>query len=403
LRFDFDRPIPRAGTDSVKWDGRQGYFGTEDVLPMWVADMDFAAPEEVSRALMERAVHPVYGYTLFPDAVYDALMAWMRTRHGWEIERDWILMVPGVVPSLHAAALAFAGAGEGVIVQPPVYFPFFSSVTVTGRHLIENPLREADGRYRMDFGHLEQCAAEADARLLMFCSPHNPVGRVWHADELREVLGIARRHGLVVLSDEIHHDLVYPEHKHIPLALLADDPGDIVTAVAPSKTFNIPGLGLSALIVSDPERRAALRRAFDLLHVTGSNPFSVTAFAAAYRHGGPWLDALLGYLAQSRNEVIAFLARHLPAITPVGPEGTYLIWLDCRELCRERGMDDAALRRLFIREARVGMNPGTVFGAGGSGFMRLNIGAPRALVREALDRIADALARRTPTISSLDT
>lgn len=375
----------------MKWDGRRGYFGTEDVLPLWVADMDFAAPEEVTRALAERAAHPVYGYTLFPDSVYEGLINWMKTRHGWDIQRDWILMVPGVVPSLHAASLAFAEAGEGVIVQPPVYFPFFSSVTTPGRHLIENPLREENGRYRIDFDHLEQCAAQPDARMLMLCSPHNPVGRVWDAGELREVLRIAKRHGLVVLSDEIHHDLIYPEHKHIPLALLVDDPGDIVTAVAPSKTFNIPGLGLSALIVSDPGRRAALRRAFDLLHVTGANPFSVAAFAAAYRHGAPWLDALMVYLARTRDEVVAFLGRHLPAIRPIPPEGTYLIWLDCRELCQRLGLDDAALKRFLIEEARVGMNPGTVFGAGGGGFMRLNIGAPRAVVLEALERIRHAV------------
>ncbi len=388
MLFDFDRVIPRAGTDSVKWDGRRGYFGTEDVLPMWVADMDFAAPEAVTRALTERAAHPVYGYTLFPDSVHEALIDWMKTRHGWAIERDWILMVPGVVPSLHAATLAFAGAGEGVIVQPPVYFPFFSSVTTPGRRLIENPLVEENGRYHMDFAHLEQCAAQTDARMLMLCSPHNPVGRVWDAGELREVLRIAHEHGLVVLSDEIHHDLLYPGEKHIPLALLADDPGDIVTAVAPSKTFNIPGLGLSALIVSNPEHRAKLRQAFDLLHVIGSNPFSVAAFAAAYREGGPWLDALMAYLAGTRDLVVAYLAQHLPGIRPSMPEGTYLIWLDCRGL----GLDDAGLKRFFIEEARVGMNPGTVFGTGGGGFMRLNIGAPRAVVMEALERMRHALA-----------
>jgi cystathionine beta-lyase len=360
--------------------------------------MDFAAPEEVTRALAERAAHPVYGYTLFPDSVYDALISWMKTRHGWTIEREWILMVPGVVPSLHAAALAFAEAGEGVIVQPPVYFPFFSSVTTTGRRLIENPLREQNGRYRIDFEHLERCAARSDARMLMFCSPHNPVGRVWNAEEQREILGIAKRHGLVVLSDEIHHDLIYPEHAHIPLARLVDDPGDIITAVAPSKTFNIPGLGLSALIVSNPEHRARLYHAFDLLHVVGANPFSVAAFAAAYRHGGPWLDALMAYLARTRDEVTAYLAEHLPGIQLIRPEGTYLIWLDCRELCRRSGLDDAALKRFFIDEARVGMSPGTVFGTGGDGCMRLNLGAPRGVVLEALGRIADALSRGASTI-----
>ncbi|KAF0102537.1 MAG: class I and II aminotransferase [bacterium] len=388
--FDFDRPIPRAGSDSLKWDGRRSYFGTEDVLPMWVADMDFAAPEAVIRALVARAEHPVYGYTLFPDGLYEALIAWMRDRHGWRIERDWILLAPGVVPSLHAAVLAFAAAGEGVIVQPPVYFPFFSSVTTPGRRLIENPLREEAGRYRMDFDHLEQCAARADARLLLLCSPHNPVGRVWDADELREVLRIARRHGLVVLSDEIHHDLVYRGEKHTPLALLADAAAEVVTAVAPSKTFNIPGLGLSALIVPDAGQRERLRRAFDLLHVSGANPFSIAAFAAAYREGGPWLDALLGYLAQTREAAITFFDEHMPAMRPLRPQGTYLLWLDCRGL----GLGDAALRRFFVEEARVGMNPGPVFGTGGEGFMRLNLGAPRSVVMAALERMRSALAGR---------
>lgn len=388
LSFDFDRLIPRAGTDSVKWDGRRAYFGTEDVLPLWVADMDFAAPEAVTRALAARAAHPVYGYTRFPDSAFEALIGWMKARHGWRVEREWIVMAPGVVPSLHAAALAFAEAGEGVIVQPPVYFPFFSSVTTTGRRLIENPLRLDAGRYAMDFEHLAECAAQPGARMLMLCAPHNPVGRVWRPDELREVSRIAGRHGLVVLSDEIHHDLVYPEHRHTPLALLAEDPAQVVTAVAPSKTFNIPGLGLSALIAPDPVLREKLRRAFDLLHVVGANPFSIAAFTAAYREGGPWLDALMAYLAGTRDAVTAYLDAHLPGIRPVRSEGTYLMWLDCRGL----GLDDAALKRFFIERARVGMNPGTVFGAGGSGFMRLNLGAPRALVLEALERMSRALA-----------
>ena len=391
MKFDFDRILPRAGTHAVKWDGRRGYFGTEDVLPLWVADMDFAAPEAVTRALAQRAAHPIYGYTLLPDSVFEALIGWMQNRHGWTVERDWVLLVPGVVPSLHAAVLAFAEAGEGVIVQPPVYFPFFSSVTTPGRRVIENPLRLLDGRYEMDFAHLERCAAEPDARLLLFCSPHNPVGRVWREDELREILRIARAHDLVVLSDEIHHDLIYPGQRHTPLACLAGAGDALVTAVAPSKTFNIPGLGLSALVVPDPVLREKLRRAFDLLHVTGANPFSLAAFEAAYRDGAPWLDALRAYLADTRDMATAYLAEHAPGIRPIAPEGTYLLWLDCRELCRARGLDDAGLKRFFIDQARVGMNPGAVFGTGGSGFMRLNLGAPRAVVMEALARIGQAL------------
>ncbi|MDD5331011.1 MAG: pyridoxal phosphate-dependent aminotransferase [Sulfuricella sp.] len=386
---DFDRDIPRAGTHSVKHDGRAAYFGTADVLPLWVADMDFAAPAAVTRALAARAAHPVYGYTFYPDGLFQALIGWLQKRHGWAVEREWIAMAPGVVPSLHAAVMAFAAPGEAVIVQPPVYFPFFTAVTGTGRRLVLNPLRLENGRYAIDFPHLERCAAEG-ARLLLLCSPHNPVGRVWTREELAEILRIARQYGLVVLSDEIHADLVYPGERHTVLATLATDADKLVTAVAPSKTFNIPGMGLSCLIAPDPALRGAVGRVFDTLHLGHSNPFSIAAFEAAYRDGEPWLDSLLPYLRDNRDFVGARLAERLPDIRLIQPEGTYLLWLDCRGL----GMDDAALRDFFVREAKVGMNPGTVFGAGGSGFMRLNIGSPRHVLVEALERIEAALAAR---------
>ena len=349
MSFDFDAPIPRDNTDSVKHDGRADYFGTPDVLPLWVADMDFAAPAEITQALLARAAHPVYGYSRYPDAMFTALIDWMRVRHGWPVERDWIMPAPGVVPSLHAAVLAFSEAGQGVIVQPPVYFPFFSAVTATGRKLIENPLRLQEGRYAMDFAHLEQCAR--DARLLLLCSPHNPVGRVWTREELAQLLDIAERHDLVVLSDEIHHDLIYPGQRHPVLATLTDNASRVVTAAAPSKTFNIPGLGLSVLISPDPARRAALAKAFDLLHAGNYNPFSSAAFAAGYQHGAAWLDALMAYLAQTRDYAIAFAREHLPGIRVIEPEGTYLLWLDCRELRTARGWDDLALKRFCVVQA----------------------------------------------------
>ena len=390
MSFDFDREISRAGTASLKYDGREAYFGDGNVIPMWVADMDFAAPEAVTRALTERAAHPVYGYTLYPDSLFEALMAWLKKRHGWNVERDWIMLCPGVVPSLHAAVMAFTQSGEGVIVQPPVYAPFFSSVTTTGRRLLLNPLRLQDGRYTIDFEHLEQCCAAEGASLLLLCSPHNPVGRVWNPQELGEVLRIARRHGLTILSDEIHADLVYPDKRHTTLATLAESGDAVITAVAPSKTFNIPGLGLSALIVPDTKHRAALHRAFDMLHVSASNPFSVAAFEAAYREGEPWLDSLLDYLNETRDVVGRYLRQHVPRIHLVEPEGTYLLWLDCRAL----DMDDKRLKQFLVHQAGVGMSPGTVFGDGGSGFMRMNIGASRHVVIRALERIAHALESR---------
>lgn len=389
MSVDFDREIRREQTNAVKFDARRAVFGTEEVIPLWVADMDFAAPEAVTQALAERAQHPVYGYSLFPDSLYASMIDWFRLRHGWQIERDWILMAPGVVPSLHAAAMAFAAPGEAIIVQPPVYPPFFTSVTKTGRRLIENPLVMHDGEYRMDTAHLEQCARNG-AKMLLLCSPHNPVGRVWREDELQAVLAIARRHGQLVLSDDIHCDLVYPGHRHHMLATLAGPDDALITAVAPSKTFNIPGLGLSALVVPDAGHRAALKRVFESLHMEQANPFSIAAFEAAYRHGGDWLDSLLAYLKGNRDFACDYLQQQVPEIRATLPEGTYLLWLDCRAL----GLADEALRSFFVRQAGLGLNPGISFGSGGSGFMRLNLGTRRTLLRQALAQLRTAVRNR---------
>lgn len=390
MSFDFDRKITRDATDSVKYDGRAQYFGTAEVLPMWVADMDFAAPEAITRALAARAAHPIYGYTFYPESMYDALINWLKVRHAWQVQRDWIVITPGVVPSLFAGVQAFAPADAAVIVQPPVYFPFFSAVTTNQRRLVQNPLRLSNEGYQIDFAHLEQCAAEG-AKLLLFCSPHNPVGRVWSQAELEQLLCVARRYDMTILSDEIHADLVYPDARHIALASLAQAGDKVITAVAPSKTFNIPGLGLSALIVPDAGQRAALQQVFASLHIGNTNPFSICAFAAAYRGGAEWLDALLLYLRDNRDFVVDFLRKQLPAIRVMPAQGTYLLWLDCHAL----GMSDVQLCEFFVQQAKVGMNPGTVFGKGGSGFMRLNIAAPRHLVKAALQRIVSAFNARS--------
>jgi cystathionine beta-lyase len=385
--INFDQEVARSGTASVKHDGCAAYFGTSDVLPLWVADMDFAAPEAVTRALSERAAHPIYGYSFYPDSLYDALLSWLKTRHHWLPERDSLMLVPGVVPSLFAAVQAFTQPNEGVIVQPPVYFPFFSAVETQQRRLIENPLRLENGGYHIDFEHLESCAAQG-AKLLLLCSPHNPVGRVWTRAELHEILRIARQFDMTIFSDEIHADLVYADACHTPLMTLANAQDKIITAVAPSKTFNIPGLGLSALIVTHAEQRAALQKVFDSLHISNTNPFSIAAFEAAYRGGGDWLDSLLIYLRGNRDFVAEYLAREMPKIRLTPAQGTFLLWLDCREL----HLSDPQLREFFVRQAKVGMNPGTVFGKGGSGFMRMNIAAPRHVIATALARMRHNLS-----------
>lgn len=386
MTFNFDEEIQRENTHSVKFDGRQQYFGAIDVSPLWVADMDFAVPECVTRALQERINHPVFGYTLYPESIYQSIIDWFQRRHQWTIEREWIVFAPGVVPSLFAAAKAFAQEGEGVIVQSPVYFPFFSAVTTNNRKLINNPLREINGRYEMDFEHLEQCAQQG-AKLLMLCTPHNPVGRVWSEAELQQVLEISRRYDLTILSDDIHCDLVYSGVKHTMLGRLAQ-PGDkIITTIAPNKTFNIPGLGLSALVIPNIAERNAMKHMFESLHVGNYNPLSIAAFEAAYREGDQWLDALMRYLEATRDFAADFIAREIPQIKLMKPEATYLLWLDCREF----GMSDAQLRDFFVRSCKVGMNPGTVFGEGGSGFMRMNVGTTKARIVAALRAIQQQL------------
>ena len=386
MDYDFDQLIPREDTASVKFDARLATFGRTDVQPLWVADMDFAAPPAVQLALEERAAHPIYGYTVYPDALYDTLIAWLAERHDWQVQREWLMFCPGVVPSLHAAIMALSHAEESIVVQPPVYAPFLSVAEITGRKSLLNPLKEINGQYHFDLADFERCAA-AGARILLLCSPHNPVGRVWREDELLELLDICHRYAITVVSDEIHADLVFPGQRHVPLAKLAGDRVKVITALAPSKTFNIPGLGLSMLIVPEKVDRVAIARVFGMLHVSASNPFSIAASIAAYREGAPWLDELLVYLKGTHDMVRDYAAQHLPGIKVGEAQGTYLLWLDCRAL----GMDNAALKRFFVQQAGLGLSPGSVFGEQGSGYMRLNIGAPRALIMQALEKLAAAL------------
>jgi cysteine-S-conjugate beta-lyase len=392
----FDQPISREGTESLKYDGRLATFGTDDVMPMWVADMDFAVPQAISQALQTRAEHPVFGYSMAPESLYQALIDWLLNTHDWQVKREWIVLTPGVVPSLNLVVAALTAEQAGVIVQPPVYFPFFSAVTNQHRRLIENPLRLTDDgtlAYQMDLAQLEEYAKEAE--LLLLCSPHNPVGRVWQKDELHALLAIAEKHDLTILSDEIHADLVYTDAQHIPLSKLSLDSAleashRIITAVSPSKTFNIPGLGLSALIIPNEAHRRAIQKHLQHMGVSVTNPFNLAAFEAAYREGGEWRKALIAYLQDTRDEAIAFINTHLPAISIIRPQATYLLWLDCREL----NLDDAALNRFFIEEAKLGLSPGAIFGRGGEGFMRMNIGTPKANVMAALSRLQAALAEK---------
>ena len=400
LTQSFDRTVSREGTQSLKYDAKLQTFGTNDVMPMWVADMDFAIPEAISKALQARAKHPVFGYSIAPESLYEALIDWLLAKHHWQVKREWIVLTPGVVPSLNLVVAALTAENTGVIVQPPVYFPFFSAVTNQNRRLVENPLQLKDDtfgnlHYQMDFQHLDACAKEA--KLMLLCSPHNPVGRVWQKDELLTLLAIANKRDLIILSDEIHADLVYSNAQHQSLSHLvseselpsiSDSSHRIITAVSPSKTFNIPGLGLSALIVPNEAHRETIQSHLNKMGVSVTNPLNLVAFEEAYREGGDWLNALMAYLQNTRDEAIAFIKKNLPKINVISPQGTYLLWLDCRKL----NLDDQALNRFFIQEAKLGLSPGAMFGRGGEGFMRMNIGTTKANLIAALTRLKCSLS-----------
>ncbi len=384
----FDQIIDRKGSGSIKWERTEKLYGSPDVLPMWVADMDFPAPGPVIRALTERVEHPIYGYTEAGDAAVNAVTGRMRRLYGWALAEADLIFTPGVVPAMAVAVRACTEPGDGVLVMPPVYPPFFSLIPEEGRRIIESPLRcTEEGSWEIDFDDLDRKAA--GAKMLLLCSPHNPVGRTWTRDELETLAQTAARHNLTVISDEIHGEIIYPENEHIPFAGLNEDAGGrTITCIAASKTFNVAGLATSVCIIEDPALRRAVKAS--LGSITGhANLFGLTALTAAFNSGDDWLAELIEYLDANRRLTADFFAAECPGISANLPEATFLSWLDCRET----GMKDSELARFFARKARVGLNPGVSFGTGGAGFMRLNFGTPRALLEEGLGRIQKAFSR----------
>ncbi len=306
-----------------------------DVRPMWVADMDFAVPPFIVDAIISRARHPVYGYTFRPQAFFDSIISWMSRRHGWEVKKPWISFSPGIVPALNMAVLAYTEPGDRIIVQPPVYFPFFTAVRNHGREIVHNGLINRNGTYVMDFDDLEEKARTA--KMLILCHPHNPVGRAWTREELETLAGICRKHEVLILSDEIHSDLIYNEGHHIPLLSLPETANHTVSFYAPSKTFNLAGLSTSVLIIPDPVLRQKYEKTLDNLHIGMGNIFGSEALMAAYNQGEDWLRQLLQYLEGNYRYLEEFIGERLPEVGVTQTRATYLIWLDFRKL----GMDDA--------------------------------------------------------------
>lgn len=376
--------IDRSQTHSLKWEGRVSKFGTDDLLPLWVADMDIASPPCVVDVLVERAKHPIYGYTIYPDSYYEAIEGWMSRRFGWSIDREWIVPCYGVVPSINFSIEAYSDVGDGVIVQTPVYPPFFNSVKAHRRKLLENRLLYENGKYSIDFHDFEAKAKEA--KLFILCSPHNPVGRVWDRDELEKIVDICRRYNLKIVSDEIHSDIVYKKRHHI-LASIASDITILLNA--PSKSFNVAGLNSSFAIIPDRKLRSRYSRSQRRSGLGDGNPFGIEAMIRAYTLGDVWLEDTKSYFQKNIEFINSFLIEHKIDIVPIETEATFLVWLDCSRL----GLSDDKLEEFFIKEAKLGLNSGISFGAGGSGFMRLNIATHIETLREAMGRLDEAYRR----------
>lgn len=386
--WNFDEPVSREGTDCIKYDRREETFGVRDIIPMWVADMDFNTPDFIVQALQKRLVHELFGYSYRPAEYFESIINWIKTRHNWHVEKEWISFSPGIVPALNFCTLAFTNPGDNIIVQPPVYFPFFSAAESHGRNLLYNRLTESEGNWSMDFNSLLDCIDDK-TKMIIISNPHNPVGKVWSPEDLGMLADICLSHNIIMISDEIHCDLVLPGFSHTPMASLSEKIAEnTVTLIAPSKTFNLAGLSTSSVIISNPVLRKSFNRVVDNLHVGSGNIFGTTASIAAYTYGHKWLDALLDYIDHNIEFVKDYCREMIPEIKAVPPEATYMIWLDCRKF----GMTGKELQNFFVKKAGTGMNEGSSFGPGGEGFMRMNLGTTHQTVMKAMEQIEKAVS-----------
>lgn len=383
MKYDFDKVYDRHNTNCVKWD-----LAKEDVLPMWVADMDFEVAKPISDAIEKRAEHHVYGYSFAGDNYYNSVINWMNRRKNWNIKKEWIKFSPGIVPAINMLIKAFTVPGDEVVIQTPVYYPFHSAVIENKRNLVENPLKLIDGRYYMDYEDLEQKFKEHNIKLIILCSPHNPVGRVWSEDELIRLGDLCLKYNVKIIADEIHSDLIYKQYKFISIASINEEFADITaTCTAPSKTFNLAGLQTSNVIISNDEMRKQFTDVLDANAVMEPNLFGITALEAAYNSGSEWLDQLMDYLSDNLEFLSEYINNSIPEIKVIKPEGTYLVWLDCRNL----GMNKKELHDFMLDKAKVWFDDGHMFGENGQGFERINIACTKATLKEALDRIKNAL------------
>ena len=383
MKYNFDKVVNRFNTESIKWDIIEEKYGHKDVIPMWVADMDFEVAKPISEAIKKRASHEIYGYTLKGDSYYEAVINWMDKHHNWHIKKDWINYTPGVVPALNYIIRTYANSGDEIIIQTPVYHPFYSSVKNNGCIIVENPLIYENGSYKMDYEDLKKKITHR-TKILVLCNPHNPVGRVWSKDELIKLGQICIENNILVVSDEIHFDLIYKGNEHTVFASISEEfAQNSVICTAPSKTFNIAGLQVSNIIIPNKKLRNLYNITLENNAGNEINSFAAVALEASYNEGEEWLQQLLLYLGENLNFLMQYFEERIPKIKVIKPEGTYLVWIDCLAL----NMSPSELEEFFVKKVKVGFNDGILFGAEGARFQRINIACARSVLKEALERI----------------
>lgn len=386
MKYNFDRIIKPI--HSEKWCGKKKIFGREDIVPMWIADMDFESPKPVVDAIVKRAEHGIFGYAFRPSSYSESIINWFSKRYSWEINKDWINYSPGVVPALSFIALSFSHPGDKIIVQSPAYRRFFEVITPNGRQVLNNPLLLKNGKYIIDFDDFEKKAGDSRAKLFFLCNPHNPVGRVWTREEIIKLGRICIKNNIIIVSDEIHSDLIYKGYKHVIFASISEEfAQNSIILNSPSKTFNLAGLQTSIVIIPNKKYYKIYDNKISSLKVGRSNVFGLVALEAAYNFGEDWLKQLLEYLEENLKYLTNFFKERVPKIKVIKPEGTYLVWLDCRQLA----LNDLELRKFMIEKAKVGLIEGYKFGQGGEGFQRINIGCPRSILKKSLERIEKAV------------
>jgi cystathionine beta-lyase len=389
--LDFDTVIDRKKTDCLKYDFAVRKGKPENVLPLWVADMDFKTSSCIMEAIQDRVEHGIFGYTESQDSYFEAVAAWMREKHNWEVQRSWLRKTPGVVFALAMAVRAYSDIGDSVLIQRPVYYPFTEVVENNGRKVVSNDLvLGEDGKYHIDFEDFEDKLVSNNVSLFLLCSPHNPVSRVWTKEELLRIGEICLKHNVIVVSDEIHEDFVYGERKHYVFASLKKEFADIsITCTSPAKTFNLAGLQISNIFIPNRGLRVRFRKEMDAAGYSLLNVIGLTAGEAAYRYGNTWYEAMIKYVEANINFLREYLKKELPQIQMIEPEGTYLVWLDFRKL----GLERRELEKLVVEDANLWLDSGDMFGQVGEGFERINVACPRSILKQALVQLKEAVLK----------